>query len=47
MTEFDQTTTLPDSGDPLIESFTRYLTGERNHSQHTLTGYRQDLLQFA
>lgn len=47
MSETDSPHSPPPANDPLIERFLRYLAGERNNSEHTIAGYRQDLLQFA
>ncbi len=47
MTETNPSNPTDPPGDPLVERFARHLAGERNHSEHTIAGYRQDLLQFA
>jgi len=35
------------ASDPRLEHFLRYLSGERDASEHTLKSYRMDILQFA
>ena len=33
--------------DPCVEHFVRYLEGERNASEHTISNYLMDIQQFA